>query len=281
MQRYNEQEVRKVTLEYFNGNTLAADVWIKKYALKDSEGSIYELSPVSMHTRIARELYRIEQKYKNPLEDGEILKALDNFRYIVLGGSNMSGIGNDFQLTSLSNCFVIDSPKDSIGGLAYTRQEQQQLMKRRGGVGYALDNIRARGTKVNNAALSATGIQEEMEQSSNATKYIAQGNRRGALLLCIDINSPNAEDFINAKVDLNKVNGANISIKIDDDFMEGISNTQIKNHIPHSIKLWNQLVKNNWKSAEPGLLFIDTIHKESPLAGYGDIYKEVSTNPCG
>lgn len=277
MQRYNEQEVRKITLEYFNGNELACDVWIKKYALKDSEGNIYELDPSIMHIRLSNEIHRIEKKYLNPLDYQEIYDSLNNFQYIILGGSNMSGIGNDFQLTSLSNCFVIDSPKDSIGGLCYTRQEQQQLMKRRGGVGYALDHIRKRGSKVNNAAISATGIQEEMEQSSNATKYIAQDNRRGALLLCIDINNPNAEDFINAKVDLSKVNGANISVKIDNRFMQSINDDDFKDE--HNIKLWDQLVKNNWQSAEPGLLFIDTIHKESPLAGYGNLYKEISTNP--
>jgi ribonucleoside-diphosphate reductase alpha chain len=287
----------EATKEYFGGDELAATVWVSKYALKDSFGNIYELSPVQMHERLAAELERIENKYKNPLDRKEIFNLLDHFRYIIPQGGPMTGIGNNFQVASLSNCFVIGhkNPADSYGGIFRIDEEQVQLMKRRGGVGHDLSHIRPAGSPVLNSALTSTGIVPFMERYSNSTKEVAQDGRRGALMLSLSIKHPDAEKFIDAKLDTNKVTGANVSIKIDDEFMraaiEGRTYTQqfpIKSAEPKYVqnidasKLWGKIIHNAWKSAEPGVLFWDTIIRESVPDCYADVgFTTVSTNPCG
>ena len=291
---YKIEDIKKETLKYFNGDELSADVWIKKYSLKDSEDNYYELSPKDMHNRLAKEFARIEKRYPNPLSEKKIFGLLDKFKYIVPQGSPMSGIGNDHQTVSISNCFVIGNEYDSYGGIMQTDQEQIQLMKRRGGVGHDLSHIRPKGTAVKNSALTSTGVVPFMERFSNSTREVAQDGRRGALMLSISIKHPDAEDFIDAKLESGKVTGANISIKLDDGFMEAVKNNStyiqqfpIDSDSPlitkevNAKKLWNKITTNAWKSAEPGILFWDTILRESPAGVYGEDWKEKSTNPCG
>ena len=283
--------------EYFGGDELAATVWVSKYALKDSAGNIYESSPEQMHYRLAKELARIENKYGEALSEQEIFDLLDHFRYIIPQGGPMTGIGNNLQVASLSNCFVIGhkNPADSYGGIFRMDEEQVQLMKRRGGVGHDLSHIRPSGSPVLNSALTSTGIVPFMERYSNSTREVAQDGRRGALMLSISIKHPDSEKFIDAKLDTNKVTGANVSVKIDDEFMraaiEGRTYTQqfpinaAKPKVVQNIdasKLWSKIIHNAWKSAEPGVLFWDTIIRESVPDCYADEgFVTVSTNPCG
>ena len=283
--------------EYFKGDDLAAQVWVSKYALKDSFGNIYETTPHDMHNRIAAELQRIERNYPNPLSYEEIFDLLDHFRYVIPQGGPMTGIGNNLQVASLSNCFVIGhkNPADSYGGIFRMDEEQVQLMKRRGGVGHDLSHIRPTGSPVLNSALTSTGIVPFMERYSNSTREVAQDGRRGALMLSLLIKHPDAERFIDAKVDTGKVTGANVSIKIDDEFMRaaaegrtyrqefpiGSKDPIVKQDIDAK-KLWDKIIHNAWKSAEPGVLFWDTIIRESVPDCYADEgFRTVSTNPCG
>ncbi len=292
---YTQEEAVKASLDYFKDDDLAARVWVNKYALKDSEGNIYELTPDDMHWRIAKEIARIENKYPNPLSEQEVFDLIKNFEYIVPQGSPMAGIGNPYQIASLSNCFVIGNAGDSYGGIMKVDQEQVQLMKRRGGVGHDLSHIRPKGSHVKNSALTSTGIVPFMERYSNSTREVAQDGRRGALMLSISINHPDAEDFIDAKMEQGKVTGANVSVRMDDAFMkavkEGKDYTQkypIHSNDPKFSKtidaseVWKKIVHNAWQSAEPGILFWDTIARESVPDCYADLgYKTVSTNPCG
>lgn len=294
---YSYDEAYKASLTYFDGDELAARVWVSKYALKDSFGNIYEESPADMHRRIASELARIENKYPNPMNKQEIFDLLDHFRYIVPQGSPMTGIGNDYQVASLSNCFVIgvDGKPDSYGGVIKIDEEQVQLMKRRGGVGHDLSHIRPKGTPVKNSALTSTGLVPFMERYSNSTREVAQDGRRGALMLTVSIKHPDSEAFIDAKMTEGKVTGANVSVRIDDAFMQsavdGTTYTQqypIDSNKPavtkdiEASKLWNKIVHNAWKSAEPGVLFWDTITRESVPDCYADLgFQTISTNPCG
>ncbi|MCB0438845.1 MAG: adenosylcobalamin-dependent ribonucleoside-diphosphate reductase [Mangrovimonas sp.] len=292
---YTQEDAVKASLDYFKGDDLAARVWVNKYALKDSEGNIYELTPDDMHWRIAKEIARIENKYPNPLSEQEVFDLIKNFEYIVPQGSPMAGIGNPYQIASLSNCFVIGNAGDSYGGIMKVDQEQVQLMKRRGGVGHDLSHIRPKGSHVKNSALTSTGIVPFMERYSNSTREVAQDGRRGALMLSISINHPDAEDFIDAKMEQGKVTGANVSVRMDDAFMkavkEGKDYTQkypIHSNDPKFSKtidaseVWKKIVHNAWQSAEPGILFWDTIARESVPDCYADLgYKTVSTNPCG
>ncbi|MCD4710400.1 MAG: ribonucleoside-diphosphate reductase, adenosylcobalamin-dependent, partial [Bacteroidales bacterium] len=296
-QTYGFDEAFKASLEYFKGDELAARVWVNKYALKDSHGVIYELTPDDMHRRMASEIGRIEQLYPNPLSEEELLELMQGFKYIIPQGSPMTGIGNNFQIGSLSNCFVIghDGKADSYGGIMKIDQEQVQLMKRRGGVGHDLSHIRPSGSPVLNSALSSTGVVPFMERYSNSTREVAQDGRRGALMLSISVKHPDAEHFIDAKMELGKVTGANVSVKINDEFMkavvEGTTYTQqypIDSDQPTHIKkidagtLWQKIVHNAWKSAEPGILFWDTVIRESVADSYSDQgFRTVSTNPCG
>lgn len=296
-QTYTYDEAFKASLEYFNGDELAARVWVNKYAVKDSFGTIYEKSPVDMHWRIANEIARVESKYENPMSAQEIFDLLDHFKYIVPQGSPMTGIGNDFQIASLSNCFVIgiDGKADSYGGIIRIDEEQVQLMKRRGGVGHDLSHIRPKGSPVKNSALTSTGLVPFMERYSNSTREVAQDGRRGALMLSVSIKHPDAEAFIDAKMTEGKVTGANVSVKIDDDFMKSVTGgTPYQQQYPvdsdaptftQSIdagELWKKIIHNAWKSAEPGVLFWDTIQRESIPDCYADLgFKTVSTNPCG
>ena len=294
---YTQEEAYKSSLAYFKGDDLAAQVWINKYALKDSSGNIYELNPDHMHRRIAKEISRVEQKYPNPLSEKEVFDLIKNFKYIVPQGSPMAGIGNPYQIASLSNCFVIgnDGASDSYGGIMKIDQEQVQLMKRRGGVGHDLSHIRPKGSAVKNSALTSTGLVPFMERYSNSTREVAQDGRRGALMLSVSINHPDAEDFIDAKMEQGKVTGANVSVRIDDAFMKAVdNNTHYTQKFPihtanpkvskeiEAKNLWGKIVHNAWKSAEPGILFWDTIINESVPDCYADLgYKTVSTNPCG
>lgn len=296
-QTYTYDEAFRASLEYFDGDELAARVWVNKYALKDSFGNIYEQSPHDMHHRIAAEIARIEQKYPNPLTEDEVFSLLDHFRYLVPAGSPMTGIGNDFQIASLSNCFVIgiDGNADSYGAILKLDEEQVQLMKRRGGVGHDLSGIRPKGSPVKNSALTSTGIVPFMERYSNSTREVAQDGRRGALMLSISVRHPEAEDFIDAKMTEGKITGANVSVKLDDEFMrcatEGRPYHQQfpidadKPFVEKDIDaaaLWRKIVHNAWKSAEPGVLFGDTILRESIPDCYADLgFRTVSTNPCG
>lgn len=292
----NKEEILKSCIEYFKGDTLAADVWINKYALRDGN-KVYELNPDEMHRRLAREFARIEHKYKNPLSEDDIYELLKDFKYIIPQGSPMAGIGNNFQVVSLSNCFVIGNPanSDSYGGILKIDQEQVQLMKRRGGVGHDLSHIRPKMSPVKNSALTSTGIVPFMERYSNTTKEVAQGGRRGALMLSISIKHPDAEDFIDAKMELNKITGANVSVKIDDEFMRCVASGKpykqqfpINSDNPSVVKeidareLWKKIIHNAWQSAEPGVLFWDTIIRESVPDCYASFgFKTISTNPCG
>jgi ribonucleoside-diphosphate reductase alpha chain len=294
---YTFDEAYKASLDYFSGDELAAKVWVSKYALKDSQGVIYEKTPEDMHWRLAKEIARIEKKYKNPLSEQELFDLFDRFKYIIPQGSPMTGIGNDYQVASLSNCFVIgmDGSADSYGAIIRIDEEQVQLMKRRGGVGHDLSHIRPKGSPVKNSALTSTGLVPFMERYSNSTREVAQDGRRGALMLSVSIEHPDSEDFIDAKLEQGKVTGANISVKIDDEFMEAASaGKTYKQRFPidsdnpkyektiDAQKLWKKIVHNAWKSAEPGVLFWDTIVRESVPDCYADLgFKTVSTNPCG
>ena len=294
---YTLDEAFQASKEYFDGDELAARVWANKYALKDSYGNIYEKTPADMHHRIAAEVARIERNYPNPLSEEEVFGLLDHFRYIVPAGSPMTGIGNDFQVASLSNCFVIglDGDADSYGAVMLMDEEQVQLMKRRGGVGHDLSQLRPKGTPVNNSALTSTGVVPFMERYSNSTREVAQDGRRGALMLSISVKHPDSEAFIDAKMQEGKITGANVSVKLDDDFMrcasEGMEYTQkfpIDSDSPmvekkvDAKRLWEKIVHNAWKSAEPGVLFWDTILRESIPDCYADLgFRTVSTNPCG
>lgn len=294
---YKKEEVMEACLEYFKGDTLAAEVWINKYALKDSAGNIYEKTPDDMHRRIAKELARIESKYKNAIDEETIFSLIKDFKYIVPQGSPMSGIGNNFQVVSLSNCFVIGNEvdSDSYGGLFKLDQELVQLQKRRAGVGLDLSFVRPKGSPVKNSALTSTGIVPFMERYSNSTREVAQDGRRGALMESFSIRHPDAEDFIDAKMTQGKVTGANVSMRIHDDFMEAVVNNKtytqkfpvdskspkVTKEIDAS-KLWKKIIHNAWKSAEPGILFWDTIIKESIPDCYAHLgFKTISTNPCG
>ncbi len=295
--KYTFEEAVEKTVKYFNGDTLAANVWVNKYALKDSEGNLYEATPNEMHWRIAREIARIEKHYPNPLDTETIFGLLDQFKYIVPQGSPMAGIGNNFQIGSLSNCFVIgnNGEADSYGGIMKIDEEQVQLMKRRGGVGHDLSHIRPKGSPVKNSALTSTGLVPFMERYSNSTREVAQDGRRGALMLSVSIKHPDAEGFIDAKMEQGRVTGANVSVKITDDFMQAVRSGQtfrqqypINIHNPKFVKetsagdLWKKIVHNAWKSAEPGILFWDTIIRESVPDCYSDLgFQTVSTNPCG
>lgn len=296
-QTYTYDEAFAASLEYFKGDELAARVWVNKYAVKDSFGNIYEKSPEDMHWRIANEVARIEAKYPNGLSAQQLFNLLDHFKYIIPQGSPMTGIGNDYQVASLSNCFVIglDGSADSYGAIIRIDEEQVQLMKRRGGVGHDLSHIRPKGSPVKNSALTSTGLVPFMERYSNSTREVAQDGRRGALMLSVSIKHPDSEAFIDAKMTEGKVTGANVSVKLDDEFMqaaiENRSYTQqfpIDSDQPKVVKeidaaaLWKKIVHNAWKSAEPGVLFWDTIIRESVPDCYADLgFKTVSTNPCG
>ncbi len=294
---YSQEEAFEASLRYFHGDDLAARVWVNKYALKDSFGNIFELTPDDMHWRLANEIARIEQKYPNPLSAEEIYQVLKDFRYIIPQGGPMTGIGNNFQVASLSNCFVVgnEGHSDSYGGILKVDQEQVQLMKRRGGVGHDLSHIRPKGSPVLNSALTSTGIVPFMERYSNSTREVAQDGRRGALMLSVSVKHPDAEKFIDAKLEQGKVTGANVSVKLHDDFMRAVENgTGYLQQYPISSdnpvykkeinagELWKKIVHNAWKSAEPGILFWDTIIHESVPDCYADLgYRTVSTNPCG
>ncbi len=294
---YSHEEVIAASNKYFNDDNLAAVVWANKYALKDSYGNLFEKSPDEMHRRLAREIHRIEKKYPNPVSEERIYEVLRDFKYIVPQGGPMTGIGNPFQIASLSNCFVIgnDGNSDSYGGILKIDQEQVQLMKRRGGVGHDLSHIRPQGSPVLNSALTSTGVVPFMERYSNSTREVAQDGRRGALMLSISIKHPDSEHFIDAKLEAGKVTGANVSVKITDEFMEAVKEgKEFKQQYPidsdkpsyertiNARELWNKIVHNAWKSAEPGVLFWDTIERESVPDCYADLgYKTVSTNPCG
>lgn len=294
---YSYDEAFKASLEYFEGDELAARVWVNKYAMKDSHGNIFELSPVDMHWRLANEIARIEQKYPNPISASEVYDLLAHFRYIIPAGSPMTGIGNPYQVASLSNCFVIgvEGDADSYGAIMKEDEEQVQLMKRRGGVGHDLSKLRPKGSPVRNSALTSTGIVPFMERFSNSTREVAQDGRRGALMLSVSIKHPEAEAFIDAKMTQGKVTGANVSVRIDDAFMEAAITQQpyvqqypvdaahptFEKRIDAS-SLWRKIVHNAWRSAEPGVLFWDTIIRESIPDCYADLgFRTISTNPCG
>ena len=295
--KFNYNEAFDESLKYFEGDELAARVWVNKYALKDSFGNIFENSPAMMHKRIASEIARIEQKYPNPISYETIYSLMDHFRYIVPQGGPMTGIGNDYQVASLSNCFVIglEGDADSYGGIIKIDEEQVQLMKRRGGVGHDLSHIRPKGSPVKNSALTSTGLVPFMERYSNSTREVAQDGRRGALMLSVSIKHPDSEAFIDAKMTEGKITGANVSVKIDDDFMNAAVNGQMyKQQYPvistepttvkeiEAAALWKKIVYNAWRSAEPGVLFWDTILRESVPDCYADLgFRTVSTNPCG
>ncbi|MCK9448853.1 MAG: adenosylcobalamin-dependent ribonucleoside-diphosphate reductase [Bacteroidales bacterium] len=294
---YSHEEVLQASIKYFKGDTLAANVWMNKYALKDSDGRLFELTPDDMHRRLASEIARIEKNYPSPVTEDEIYEVLKDFRYIVPQGSPMAGIGNNYQVSSLSNCFVIgnDGPSDSYGGIMKIDQEQVQLMKRRGGVGHDLSHIRPTGSPVKNSALTSTGVVPFMERYSNSTREVAQDGRRGALMLSISVKHPDAENFIDAKLEQGKVTGANVSVRITDEFMQAvIDNKPFRQQYPvesqdpwmvqeiDARKLWDKIIHNAWASAEPGILFWDTIIRESIPDSYADIgFKTLSTNPCG
>lgn len=296
-QTFAYDEAFKASLEYFKGDELAARVWVNKYAVKDSFGNIYEKSPADMHWRLANEIARIESNYPNPLSAQELFDVFDHFKYIIPQGSPMTGIGNNFQVASLSNCFVIglEGAADSYGAIIRIDEEQVQLMKRRGGVGHDLSHIRPKGSPVKNSALTSTGLVPFMERYSNSTREVAQDGRRGALMLSVSIKHPDSEAFIDAKMTEGKVTGANVSVKLDDEFMNAAVNSEsytqqfpIDSENPmykkavNASALWKKIVHNAWKSAEPGVLFWDTIIRESVPDCYADLgYKTVSTNPCG
>ncbi len=291
---YDRNELFKSTLDYFNGDELATNTWINKYALKDSLGNLYELNPNDTHHRLAKEIHRIEKKYPNPLSEELIFSLLDHFKYIIPAGGSITGIGNNYQVSSLGNCFVIGNTYDSYGGICNTDEQQIQIAKRRGGVGHDLSHIRPSGTPVKNSALTSTGIVPFMERYSNSIREVAQDGRRGALMLTLSINHIQAEDFIDAKLEDGKITGANISLKVTDDFVQSVINDKpftqqfpINSSNPKMVKdvdskrLWDKIIHNVWKSAEPGILFWDKIISESPADCYSDDgFITTSTNPC-
>lgn len=297
MKTYTYEEAMASSLQYFRGDELAASVWINKYAMKDSYGNLFEASPDDMHRRLAKEFARIEANYPNPMSEEEIYTLLKDFKYVIPQGGPMTGIGNNHQVASLSNCFVIGhrKPADSYGGIMRIDEEQVQLMKRRGGVGHDLSHIRPAGSPVLNSALTSTGVVPFMERYSNSTREVAQDGRRGALMLSISIKHPDAEKFIDAKLEQGKVTGANVSVKIDDEFMRcALHNKPYRQQFPidsdnplyvneiDAAALWKKIIHNAWKSAEPGVLFWDTVIRESIPDCYADLgYRTVSTNPCG
>ncbi|MEO0895178.1 MAG: adenosylcobalamin-dependent ribonucleoside-diphosphate reductase [Bacteroidota bacterium] len=297
LKSYTYEEVLEASKKYFNGDELAANVWINKYALKDSYGNLYDRTPDDMHKRLAKEIARIEKKYPNPMSEKEIYAGLKNFKHVVPQGGPMAGVGNQFQIVSLSNCFVIghDHLADSYGGVMKLDEEQVQLMKRRGGVGHDLSYIRPKGSPVMNSALTSTGVVPFMERYSNSTREVAQDGRRGALMLSISVKHPDAENFIDAKMDGTKVTGANVSVRISDDFMQAVKKeSPFHQQYPLDSKdplftketdaknLWDKIIHNAWASAEPGILFWDTVIRESIPDCYADLgFKTVSTNPCG
>lgn len=292
---YTKEDVLKASTEYFKGDVMAAEVWMKKYALKDKEGNIYELTPEDMHKRLAKEFARIENKYENPLSEEEIFDLIKNFTYIVPQGSPMAGIGNNFQTVSISNCFVAGNEYDSYGGILHADEQLVNLMKRRGGVGLDLSHIRPNNSLVNNSALTSTGVVPFMERYSNSTKEVSQSGRRGALMLSVSVNHPDSENFIDAKMEDGKITGANISVKLTDEFMNAALNDEkfiqkypVESENPTFTKtieaknLWKKIIHNAWKSAEPGVLFWSTAMKESVPDCYSDKgFKSTSTNPCG
>ena len=294
---YTYDEAQQASLAYFGGDELAARVWVTKYALKDSFGNLFEKTPDDMHRRIAREIARVENNYPNPMSEDEVFELIRNFKYIVPQGSPMSGIGNNYQVGSLSNCFVIgiDGTPDSYGGIMKIDEEQVQLMKRRGGVGHDLSHIRPKGMPVKNSALTSTGLVPFMERYSNSTREVAQDGRRGALMMTVSIKHPDSEAFIDAKMIEGKVTGANVSVRIDDDFMQAaVDNKPYVQQYPvdsdepmvkkevEAAALWGKIVHNAWKSAEPGVLFWDTVTRESVPDCYADLgFRTISTNPCG
>ncbi len=296
MTTYTYDEALQESIKYFKGDELAASVWIGKYAMKDSLGNLYEKSPDQMHRRLAKEFARIEAKYANPMSEDDIYELLKDFKFVIPQGGPMTGIGNNYQVASLSNCFVVgnDGPSDSYGGILKIDEEQVQLMKRRGGVGHDLSHIRPAGSPVLNSALTSTGIVPFMERYSNSTREVAQDGRRGALMLSVSIKHPDSESFIDAKMEQGKVTGANVSVKIDDEFMRAaLSGEQYKQQYPidsdspkvekmiNAQQLWQKIIHNAWKSAEPGILFWDTVLRESVADCYADLgYRTVSTNPC-
>jgi ribonucleoside-diphosphate reductase alpha chain len=290
--KYNKEEVYKATLKYFNGDTMACDVWMSKYALEDKEGFFNELTPRDTHLRLAKNFAKIEQRYPNSISEEEIFSYFDKFKYIIPQGSPMEGIGNNYRLQSLSNCFVIESPSDSYGGILKTDQEQAQLMKRRGGVGFDISNIRPKGMSTSNAAKTTDGIGIFMERFSNTTREVAQNGRRGALMLTCKVSHPEIETFITIKNDKTKVTGANVSVKLTDDFMLAVKNdTTYFQKWPEenpviikevkARKIWNMIIENAWERAEPGVLFWDTALRNSPADVYKDFgFESISTNPC-
>ena len=294
---YTYDQAYEASLKYFDGDALAAQVWVSKYALKDSDGNIFELTPDDMHHRLACEIARIEAKYPQGMSEEDVFELLRNFKYVVPQGSPMAGIGNDMQVGSLSNCFVvgIDKKPDSYGGIMRIDQEQVQLMKRRGGVGHDLSHLRPKGMAVKNSALTSTGLVPFMERYSNSTREVAQDGRRGALMLTVSIKHPDAEGFIDAKMTPGKITGANVSVRIDDGFMQAVeAGTPYRQQYPvdsdnpivtkeiDASQLWQKIVTNAWKSAEPGVLFWDTIRRESVPDCYADLgFETISTNPCG
>lgn len=294
MNKYTKEEVMKAAVEYFNGDVLAANVWLSKYALRDFEGMYHELSPSDMHERLAVEFARVEAKYPNSMDKQEIYELFKDFKYIVPQGSPMSGIGNPYQVQSLSNCFVIPSPVDSYGGILHTDQQQIQIMKRRGGVGFDLSNLRPRGLTCENAARTTDGIEVFMERFSNSCREVAQGGRRGALMLSLSCHHPQIMDFVKLKRDLTKVTGANISVRVSDKFMKAVkSNSLYEQRWPVDSKepeilnmtsakeVWDEIIKSAHASAEPGILFWDTAIKNTPSDIYAeDGFGSTSTNPC-
>ena len=294
-QTFTLQEAISASTAYFEGDELAAKTWANKYALQDSDGTLYEKTPADMHRRLAKEIARIEQKYPNPMTEDELFQLFDHFKYIVPQGGPMTGIGNDRQLTSLSNCFVIGNEEgaDSYGSIMRADEEQLQLVKRRGGVGHDLSHLRPANAKVSNAALTSTGAASFMERYSNSMREVGAMGRRGALMLSLSVNHPDASRFIDMKMDSTKVTGANVSVKIDDEFMDAVEkdstyiqkfpiysdNPQITKEI-FAPALWKKIIHNAWKSAEPGVLFWDTIIRESVADCYSDLgFQTVSTNP--
>lgn len=293
-QNFTYEEVLEKSKEYFEGDELAAKVFADKYSLQDLKGNFYELTPKDMHKRLAKEFARIESKYSNPMSEEEIFSLLDHYKYIIPQGSPMSGIGNPYQIQSISNCFVLESPEDSYAGIMYTDQQEAHIMRRRGGVGFDISKIRPKGIATNNAARTTDGIAIFMERFSSTCREVAQGGRRGALMLSISIHHPEILTFINIKRDLKKVTGANISVRVSDEFMNAVkNNTEYELRFPvdsenptvkvnvSAKEIWNALISSAHNSAEPGILFWDTATKYTPADIYKDFgYKSLSTNPC-
>jgi ribonucleoside-diphosphate reductase alpha chain len=295
MKKYTYQEVYNASLDYFDNDDLAAKVFVDKYALQDTDGKYDELTPLDMHKRLAKEFSRIENKYPNPMSEEEILNLFDKFKYIVPQGSPLNGINNPYQIQSVSNCFVLESPEDSYSGIMKTDQEEAHIMRRRGGVGFDISKIRPKGLSTNNAAKTTDGIGLFMQRFSNTCREVAQGNRRGALMLTIDVHHPEVLTFINIKKDLKKVTGANVSVRVSDEFMTAVKNKQeyelrwpvdskepkIRERVSAKL-VWDELIQSAWESAEPGVLFWDTVQKYTPTDIYKDFgYESISTNPCG